>query len=44
VIYFVETLLGAQVRGETLEMRPPSDRLTNLHLQGVPFRGVRLDF
>jgi glycogen debranching enzyme len=44
VIYFVETLLGAHVRGETLEMRPPSDRLTNLHLQGVPFRGVRLDF
>jgi glycogen debranching enzyme len=43
VIYLIETLLGVTVRNDKLSTRPLAGDLARLHLQGVRFRGMRLE-
>ena len=43
VIYLLETLLGAGVRGDKLTTRPIAGDLGRIHLRGVRFRGMRLE-
>jgi glycogen debranching enzyme len=43
VVYLIETLLGVTVRTDKLSTRPLAGDLARLHLQGVRFRGMRLE-
>ncbi len=43
VLYLLETLLGAQMRGNKLITRPIASPLGPMHLHGVRFRSMRLE-